>query len=290
MPFPPESELSGVGNTDFMPAVWYRREVDLPSSYFEGRVLLHFGAVDYETEVWVNGESVGAHRGGQTPFALDVTDPAEPGTNVVVVCAEDDTPSGLQLSGKQCQQYESTGASYTRVTGIWQTVWVEPVPGTYVESISGTPDPANGTLSLRASLGGDFPDGGTLRATASFEGEEVGRASAAVEGRQVQLPLDLEETHRWWPEDPSLYDLDVELDADGTTDRVESYFGLRSVSVTDGSELLLNGEPYFQRLVLDQGYYPDGVWTAPSDDALRRDIELAKEVGVQRRSPPSEGL
>jgi beta-galactosidase/beta-glucuronidase len=280
VPFPPESERSGVGDTDFTPAVWYRRTVDLPASYFDGRVRLHVGAADYEAEVWVNGESVGTHRGGYTPFAFDVTDAATPGTNVVTVCVEDDTRDPRQPSGKQAPTYESRGAHYTRVTGIWQTVWVEPVPETYLADVDVRTDPASGTVTVLASVGGSHPTGGTLAATLSLDGADVGRAEATLEGDTATLTVDLEETRRWTPADPTLYDCSLVLDPDGAgVDAVESYVGLRTVSVGDDGELRLNGDPHFQRLVLDQGYHPEGVYTAPSDERLRRDVERAKAMG-----------
>lgn len=278
VPFAPESELSGVEHTDFVDAVWYRREVDIPGEWFDGRVKLNFGAVDYETEVWINGESVGTHRGGYAPFNLDVTDAAEPGTNVVTVCAEDDTRSDVQPSGKQSQEYHSQGPLYTRVTGIWQTVWLEPVPETYVENLQFEPDPENGALHIEVDLGGSLADG-QVRSTALFDGNVVGKATAATDGRYAAFTLDVDETHRWTPEEPNLYDLDLKFLVDGeVVDAVESYFGLRSVTLGDNS-VYLNGEPVYQRLVLDQGYYPDGLYTAPTDDALIRDVEIAKEMG-----------
>ncbi|WP_129113752.1 glycoside hydrolase family 2 protein [Halegenticoccus tardaugens] len=278
VPFAPESDLSGIGHADFMDAVWYRREIEIPERWFDGRVKLRFGAVDYTTEVWIDGESVGTHRGGYTPFGVDVTDVAEPGPTVVTVCAEDDSRSDLQPSGKQSQQYASHGPLYTRVTGVWQPVWLEPVPETYVESVRFEPDPENGALGVDVVLAGALQSG-DVRATALFDGDAVGEAIAATDGRHAALRLDVDEVHRWRPEEPNLYDLELAFVTGGeTVDTVESYFGLRSVTLGDDC-VYVNGEPVFQRLVLDQGYYPDGLYTAPTDDALVRDIELAQEMG-----------
>ncbi|MCO8243396.1 sugar-binding domain-containing protein [Haladaptatus sp. AB643] len=278
VPFAPESELSGVEHTDFMDAVWYRRAIEVPERFLDGRLFLRFGAVDYETEVWVNGTSVGTHRGGYTPFAFDVTDAVEPGTNVVTVCAEDDVRSTLQPAGKQSQEYASSGVKYTRVTGIWQTVWLEPVPETYVESLRFQPDPENDTLHADVELAGTVR-AGTLTATATFDDRVVGETTVRTDGTYAGISLPLDETHVWTPDDPNLYDLTMKFVVDGeTTDVVESYFGLRSVTLGD-DRVYLNGEPVFQRLVLDQGYYPDGIYTAPSDEALRSDIERAQELG-----------
>ncbi|WP_423747535.1 sugar-binding domain-containing protein (plasmid) [Haladaptatus sp. SPP-AMP-3] len=278
VPFAPESELSGVEHTDFMDAVWYRREIEVPERFLDGRLLLRFGAVDYEAEVWVNGTSVGTHRGGYTPFGFDVTDAVEPGANVVTVCAEDDVRSTLQPAGKQSQEYASQGVKYTRVTGIWQTVWMEPVSETFVETLLFEPDPANDALHAEVELAGAVREG-TLTATAEFEGRVVGEATVRTDGTYAAFSLSLDETHVWTPDDPNLYDLRVELATDGDLlDAVESYFGLRSVTLGD-DHVYLNGEPVFQRLVLDQGYYPDGIYTAPSDEALRADVERALELG-----------
>jgi len=279
VPFPPESELSGIGHRDFMPAVWYRRTVDVPADWLEGRLLVHFGAVDYKAEVWVNGEPVGTHRGGYAPFAVDVTDAATPGENVLTVRAADDVRSGTQPAGKQSQQYRSEGVRYTRVTGIWQPVWLEPVPDPYVAGLGITPALEDGRLYADVGLSEPASEA-TVEATARFEGSAVGGATATVDGNRARLGIDLEPVHPWTPAEPALYDLEFELtaDGDGSVDAVESYAGLRSVAVRDGV-VHLNGEARFQRLVLDQGYYPDGIYTAPSDDALRADVERGLAMG-----------
>ncbi|MFB6173684.1 MAG: glycoside hydrolase family 2 protein [Halobacteriales archaeon] len=276
VPFAPESDRSGIGRTDFMPAVWYRREVEIPGAWLDGRVHLRFEAVDYEAEVWVNGESVGTHRGGYAPFALDVTDALEPGNNEVVVSAEDDVRTGRQPAGKQSDRYDSYGVLYTRVTGIWGPVWLEAVPETYVGSLRLDPDLEAGRIHVRAEVAG--PREGELSVRARLDGEDVGRDAVPVAGPTADLAVDLDVIEPWTLEDPTLYDLSVRLETDGGTDEVETYAGLRSLAMEDGV-LHLNGEPTFQRLVLDQGYYPDGLYTAPSDDALRADIELAQELG-----------
>ncbi|MBD2869947.1 glycoside hydrolase family 2 protein [Paenibacillus arenilitoris] len=277
VPFCPESKLSGVENKDFMRAVWYRRTIDIPSDWSGGRVLLHFGAVDYATEVWVNGKSAGTHRGGYSSFSFDITDLLESGANVLTVCAEDDLRSGLQPRGKQSGLYHSHGCDYTRTTGIWQTVWLESVPRQYIRSFKLTPDMENGALHID----GEFidADGFTLTAEGLFDGKIVGTESAVVSGRQARLTVKLSERHLWEVGSPKLYDLNLSLRNGGSTvDRVESYFGLRSVK-WDNNAILINGKPVFQRLVLDQGFYPDGIYTAPSDEDLKRDIKLSMELG-----------
>ena len=276
VPFCPESKLSGIGYTDFIPAAWYRRTFTLPAGWQGDRVFLHFGAVDYEAQVWVNGQSVGAHRGGYSAFCFDITAALVPGGNAIVVCAEDDTRSGSQPSGKQSPEYASFGCLYTRTTGIWQTVWLEAVPQAHVKSLRLTPDGVSGKLHVEAVLSGHVC--GKLTAAASFAGKPVGQGEAAVCGRAAHLTLDLAEKHLWGPGEPNLYDLTLTLTAGGREDRVQSYFGLRDVSWNDRA-MLLNGKPVFQRLILDQGFYPDGIYTAPTDEDLKRDVELSMSMG-----------
>lgn len=281
VPFCPESPLSGAHLQDFVPAVWYCREFFVPKSWRQpGKtVLLHFGAVDYETEVWVNGISAGTHRGGYTPFALDITPYLKSGANTVTVCAEDELRSGLQPRGKQSFRYFSKGAHYTRTTGIWQTVWLESVPTTYLADYRVFPDPDNGCVHLEVQFHG-FAQESLLKAEALWEGASTGEHTVKVSGNQVKLTLQLNSIRLWACGQPNLYDLKLTLtnDAGEMVDLVQGYFGLRTVSLSDRA-ILLNGEVVFQRLVLDQGYYPDGIYTAPTDDHLKRDIEMAMELG-----------
>ncbi|WP_276358063.1 glycoside hydrolase family 2 protein [Cohnella caldifontis] len=278
VPFCPESKLSGVEHKDFMPAVWYRRTFELPADWSAGRVLLHFGAVDYEAEVWINGQSVGKHRGGYSSFHFDITAQLRPGTNTVTVYAEDDNRTGLQPRGKQSERYESHGCDYTRTTGIWQTVWLEHVPDVSIASFRLYPDPDNACVQIEAKLRGPAA-GCVLEAAASYGGQEVGRTSARISGPSVRLTLPVSEVHLWQPGDPKLYDLKLKVSGGPSApDEVDSYFGLRSIRL-DGMAFRINGKSVFQRLVLDQGFYPDGVYTAPSDEDLRRDIEISMGLG-----------
>jgi beta-galactosidase/beta-glucuronidase len=278
VPFCPESRLSGVANTDFMNAVWYKRSFELPAAWSGSRVLLHFGAVDYETEVWVNGISAGQHKGGYSSFTFDITGLLRPGMNFLTVCAEDDSRSGRQPRGKQSGRYHSHGCDYTRTTGIWQTVWLERVPQTYVVSIKATPDVANSCLHVEAAFNRHMANG-RWTATSTFDGRGTGSASVVVSGRGATVTLPLSEAHLWGPGHPALYDLALTLEtAEGVQDRSQSYFGLRSVG-WDDTAMLLNGERVFQRLILDQGFYPEGIYTAPTDDDLRGDIERSMACG-----------
>lgn len=270
VPFCPESVLSGVHYTDFIPAVWYARAFTLTPEELSGRVLLHFGAVDYEAHVFVNGEPAGTHRGGYTSFCFDITDLCRAGENRLSVYAEDDNRSGKQPHGKQCESFDSQGCDYTRTTGIWQTVWLEFVPETYIQSVQYYPNITEGTLFVQAKLCG----AGTFMVQASFEGRPCGEASARAENGFAAVTLPLSELHLWDVGRGNLYDLTLTFGGDS----VKSYAGMREVRI-EGRRVLLNGRPVFQRLVLDQGFYPDGIYTAPDEFALVRDIELSLAAG-----------
>lgn len=281
VPFCPESELSGIGETDFLDVVWYRKDVEVPADWGGDRVLLHFGAVDHDATVWVNGTEVARHRGGFTPFSTDITDQLAGGSATVVVRARD-ARTEPQARGKQATWRDNTGCHYTRTTGIWQTVWMEPVATTHFARPVIRPDVPGSSFRVTTPLAGPRSGLG-IRATLLADGTEVSSAQRAVEGAMApELELEVPEEHArlWSAEDPFLYDLILELvDGDGTVlDSLRSYAGLRSVRI-EGHRFLINEQPVYQRLVLDQGYYPDGIMTAPSDAALVEDIELAIAAG-----------
>lgn len=277
VPFCPESSLSGIGYTDFIPAVWYRRTVVLSPEQLAGAVMLRFGAVDYQCDLWVNGQPAGTHSGGYVSFAMDITALVKPGDNTIAVCARDDVRSGRQPKGKQADKLYSSGCDYTRTTGIWQTVWLEFLPKTHILSYKVLPQRENASVSLSVSVKGPT-DGFTLSAAASFQGRPMGSAVRKL-ARELTFELPLAETHPWAPGDPNLYDLTLTVEKDGeAVDTVTGYFGLRDVT-WDGKTIDINGKPVFQRLILDQGFYPDGIYTAPSDEALKRDIELSMALG-----------
>lgn len=277
VPFCKESTLSGIGEKEFMLCVWYRRHFDLPADWQDKRVLLHFGAVDYDTKVWVNDSLAGTHRGGYSSFSFEITGLVKAGDNVIVVRAFDDTRSGLQPKGKQCSHYESRGVHYTRTTGIWQTVWLEAVCQTYLKSFRIYPDADGGKVTVQAAVDGEA-EGLLLRTKVIESGKKAGEAVVSARGPAV-FTIGLSPRRIWEPGDPFLYDLEFTLEKEGKTlDLVKSYFGLRKVSI-EGNRVLINNKPVFQRLVLDQGFYPDGIYTAPSDNALKQDIELSQAVG-----------
>ena len=270
VPFCPESRLSGIGYTDFISGVAYRRNFELSQEELSGRVLLHFGAVDYEASVYVNGTLVGSHKGGYTSFCFDITKHVAPGPNTLFVAVKDDVRSGLQPKGKQAHLYASSGCDYTRTTGIWQTVWLEFVPERRIQSAKYYPDPANGKVTVTGLVQGQ----GTLQLTALWEDKPVGEAALSVEDGFFTVQLDLSETHLWEPGKGGLYTLLLSFGED----RVKSYFGLRTAKF-QGRKFLLNGKSLFQRFVLDQGFYPDGIYTAPTEEDLVKDIQLSFAAG-----------
>ncbi|PWM70377.1 MAG: beta-galactosidase [Bacillota bacterium] len=265
VPFCPESELSGIGYRDFIPVCRYKKTVSL-SRVKDRRAMLHFGAVDYRAAVFVNGIYAGSHTGGYTPFAFDITDFIAEGENRIEVAVYDGE-TGVAASGKQSRKRESYGCFYTRVTGIWQPVWLEYVPENRIENVFFTP--LENAVEARLRVNGR----GRYRMEVTFDGAPVGVAEGEIAyERRVVIPLS--ETHLWSVRKGNLYDVRI-LYGD---DELFSYFGLRTVRY-EGEKFLLNGEPLFQRLVLDQGYYPDGVYTPKDLAAMRRDIALSQELG-----------
>jgi hypothetical protein len=278
VPFCRESKLSGLARTGFIKNVWYRRTFQKPADWKSDRVRLHIGACDWKTTVWVNGQLAGQHKGGNTAFCFDVTDLLKPGDNTVVIHAFDDTRSGLQATGKQAHSEHSEGCCYTRTTGIWQTVWLEGVGSTFVRDVRIDPDVKQSRVFLQAEVDGPC-DGVTLKAVALADGKEVASAECPADWRDNRLVLNLPDKRLWSVEDPFLYDLKLTLLRDNQpVDQVDSYFGLREVTI-DGGAVLINGKPVFQRTVLDQGFFPEGIWTAPTDEALQDDIKRSQAIG-----------
>lgn len=282
VPFCPESPLSGHGDGGFHPVVWYRRKVTVPADWRAPRLRLHFQAVDYKATVWVNGLQIARHHGGFTPFHGDLPADIRPGDTFTLVVRAQDNPQELKPRGKQFADLVFEGVFYARTTGIWQTVWLEPLPHAFLERARVTPAFARGEFEVEAPVR-HAPPGALVLAVLRDAAGEVARDEAPVGvdfDSRLRLPIPEPLRRAWCPEDPHLYDLDFALlDADGRVlDRVASYAGLRSVALADG-RFLLNGAPRFLRLVLDQGHYPDGILTAPDDEALVRDIRLARSAG-----------
>ena len=278
VPFSAESVLSGVGNTDFMNAVWYRRNIDIPAEWTDKRVILHIDACDYKTTVFVNGKKCGSHKGGYTSFSFDITALLSDSGNYITVYAEDDIRSGKQFSGKQSPRLESYKCFYTRTTGIWQTVWLEAVEKAHVVSYKAYPNISDSSVTLEVKTEG-ANIGDTLRVTATYDGKVMGKAETSVNSNSEFLKISLAEAHLWECGNGRLYDLDFELVSNGKTDVMKGYFGLREVRLTKEKGLQINGKTVFGRFVLDQGFYPDGIITAPSDAALIFDIEASMSCG-----------
>ncbi len=277
VPFCPESKLSGVGETDFMNAVWYRRNFDIPESMTGKRIILHIDACDYETNVYINGKYAGNHLGGYTPFEFDITDLIVAECNYITLYVQDDIRSTRQISGKQSHSLDSYGCFYTRTTGIWQSVWLEAVPDAYIKDYRVYPnisDPSV-TLSVRTSR---ESVGAELKVAAFFDGKAVGEASAVINSCETAVTVNLSEKHLWKVGEGNLYTLKFTLAKDSQTDEMSGYFGLREVALTKEG-LKINGETVFGRFVLDQGFYPDGIYTAPTDEALIFDIEASMQCG-----------
>ena len=278
VPFCPESELSGIGHTDFINCVWYRRDISIPEEWNGKNIYLNFGAVDYAAEIFIDGILAGRHYGGSSSFSIDLSGHVEAGKiHNLVIRVEDNQRSGEQSVGKQCSTFNSAGCFYTRTTGIWQTVWMEAVDRHGLKRVTMRPDIDQCQLMVMPEFYSESDC--TLEVSVKDNGKTVARKSVPCSNHAC-IVLPLKKMKLWSPEDPFLYDVDFHVkDAGGNVlDHVKSYAGMRKIHISDG-KVYLNNREYFQRLVLDQGFYPDGIWTAPSDEALRHDIELAKAAG-----------
>ncbi len=270
VPFCVESELSGIGYKDFISAVWYRKKISITKEQLENRVFIIFGAVDFHATLFVNENRVGEHFGGYTTFKFEITDYLTEGENTLTLWVQDDVRDVLQARGKQSEEFYSHGCDYTRTTGIWQTVYLEFVNENYIKNFKFYPNIEKASLTISAELVGN----GEFSATAFWNDEKVGCAFCKTCGQTVTLTLDLTQKHLWEVGKGGLYKIKMNFGGDEVT----SYFGLREVKLEDGV-CKINGEPVFQRLVLDQGFYPDGIYTAPTKEALKNDILLSMKVG-----------
>jgi beta-galactosidase/beta-glucuronidase len=286
VPFPPESEASGIGDRGFHQVCWYEREFIIEAA--DKRIILHFGAVDYYAKIWVNGCKVITHEGGHTPFYVDITFALnESGNQVVTVMVEDDPHDLTKPRGKQDWQLEPHSIWYPRTTGIWQTVWVERVANTFIRKIRWTPYLEQFALGFEAQIAGNLSDDLTVEITLRHRDRLLARDSYQVingeaDRRIVLSDPGIDDSRNellWSPERPTLLDAEIRLkQGDMVLDEFTSYTALRSVNILR-DRFMLNGRPYSLRLVLDQGYWPDTLLAAPDDDALRRDVELAKAMG-----------
>jgi beta-galactosidase/beta-glucuronidase len=293
VPFAPESELSGIADTGFHTACWYEREFELLADEINrggtaARVLLHFGAVDYHARVWVNDVPVVEHQGGHTPFSVDITAALnQQSTQRITVRAEDDPHDLQKPRGKQDWRLEPHSIWYPRTSGIWQTVWLEYVPHTYLDWLQWTPNLERWEIALDANIAGTEGEGLQLSVLLKRDNQVLANDVYHVASREVHRRIGLSDPGiddfrnelLWSPDRPTLIDAEVKLLRNGQViDEISSYTALRSVTA-QREKLLLNGRPFNMRLVLDQGYWQGGLMTAPSDEALRRDVELVKEMG-----------
>ncbi len=286
VPFAPESVRSGIGDTGFHPNCWYEREVEIQRG--EGRVLLHFGAVDYHARVWVNGHFVGEHEGGHTPFTIDITSVLDENKLTrITVWASDDPHDLAKPRGKQDWKLDPHSIWYPRTSGIWQTVWVEYVPLTYIERLRWTSQFERWEIGIEATLAGLPVSGLQLKVKLSVGKQVLVNDSYEVINGEIHRRIALSDPglddYRnellWSPEKPTLIDAEIQLwEDDKLIDEVRSYTAMRCVTL-QRDRFTLNGRPYYLRLVLDQGYWEDTLMTAPSDEALRRDVELVKMMG-----------
>jgi len=290
VPFAYQTKLSGIHSASFHDYVWYERTFEVPHYMKNQRIILHFGAVDYRAWVYVNEQLVGFHEGGHTSFSFDITDELkEEGEQILTVRVHDPSTDETIPRGKQFWEEESAGIWYTRTTGIWQTVWIEAVCETHIKRLRFTPDFDSGDVVIEVEAEGDYFDK-TVDIDIEFKGITVAEVSVILLERYARTSINLfnhkifrTEFHgqgwSWTPETPNLFDVTVGLrDAFLRLDEVKSYFGMRKVHTENGM-FYLNNKPYYQKLVLDQGYWPEGLLTAPTDEALKKDIELAKEMG-----------
>ena len=289
VPFACETKLSGIHDTSFHNAVWYRRSFSLPEPMHDRQILLHFGAVDYTCRLWVNDQFIREHTGGQCGFSADITDALNASGETVIVLEARDDPADLEMPrGKQYWKPESESIFYTRTTGIWQSVWLEAVSPMHLCSCRITPlfDERSVRFSYALSAA---PQHVTLTAEITFRGKTAGAVSVTPTSARGAFDWQIDQSALsawnyqedlvWTPEQPNLFDVTFRILEHGCeVDAVQSYFGMRKVSIQNG-QFLLNNRPYYQKLVLDQGYWPESLLTAPSDEAFIRDIELTKAMG-----------
>ena len=290
VPFAYQTKLSGIADPSFHDYCWYHRTFEVPKEMKGKQIILHFGAVDYLANVYVNGELVGTHEGGHVSFSFDITPYLKGGAESLTLRVYDPSTDETIPRGKQFWIEESAGIWYTRTTGIWQTVWLEAVEETHIKWIRFTPDVDNGDIQIDWELAGDYA-GKQVEFDISYKGEKVAKEQVTIVEPVTKsiinlLNLKIFRTtmhHRGWlwsPENPNLFDITIKV-TDGKNallDEIKSYFGLRKVHTENGM-VYLNNRPYYQKLVLDQGYWPEGLLTAPTDEALKLDIELAKQAG-----------
>lgn len=290
VPFCYESKMSGIGDTSYHDRVFYKREFEVPKEWGEKRVLLHFCAVDYECQIYVNEKLCKEHTGGNVGFSVDITDYLVEGTQTLAVGVYDPAKDETIPRGKQFWEEESAGIWYTRTTGIWQSVWMEPVSNTYLSHVKFTPDIDRDIVTLEAEFS-SFEEGMKLETTITFKGEHICTDVYEVNNKDVfKRSIHLSKDHIfysavhgnsrcWSPHNPALYDVSFRLiKGQNVLDEAAGYFGMRKIHVENGITYL-NNSPYYFKLVLDQGYWRDGILTAPKDSDFEYDIQMMKDMG-----------
>jgi len=275
VPYPYQAKLSGIGETEHHKVVWYSRKFRVRTEFAGKQVVLHIGAADYQATVWVNGAEAGKDEGGYVPLGFDITRLLRDGDNDITIRVFDDPLDPAQPRGKQHPSGGTNRWHYTHITGIWQPVWLEAAPQTSIQGLWIKPrlDPRGADITVSAT-------GDEVRVTALRDGKKVASMTAPVKTGQSRISLSMPNAELWSPEHPALYDLDVELLAEGKiVDRARSYLGIRTVSI-DGNRILLNGKPVWLNMALVQGYWPDGLYVPPSPQDYVKDIEFCKQLGL----------
>lgn len=283
VPFCFQSRKSGINDTGMHEIMWYRRTFDIPEKFKNKKILLNFGAVDYIAKIWVNGKFAGYHKGGYVPFKFEITNLLKKKNNIIVVKVED-YYNTVQPRGKQYWKQKSDRCWYTATSGIWQTVWIEAVGDIYIEKIRMTPD-----IDRRCVFGELYfnkeTSGAELSLDVKYKGRQVSQIKIDIQDKVSKFAFcikeedHVDEVHYWTPDAPNLYDVFFKISANGEIlDDVKSYFGMRKISIKDGN-ILLNNRPIYQKLILDQGYWPESLLTPPSEEAIIYDIEMAKRMG-----------
>jgi beta-galactosidase/beta-glucuronidase len=287
VPFAYQTPLSGIHDPGFHDVVWYKREFHIPSNWQGQRVILHFGAVDYRAWVYVNEQFVGFHEGGHVPFSFDITDQLTGSTETISIKVEDPSEDETIPRGKQFWLKKPEGIWYTRTTGIWQTVWLEAVSNVHIQKVKFTPNIDQGEVTVELEVTGEKTE---VEIEIEFAGKRIVKDCCSLDEKYFRRSFDLYNQKifrtgvhypgwNWAPEHPNLFDVKITLKQENTVlDEISSYFGMRKIHTENGM-VYLNNRPYYQKLVLDQGYWPEGLLTAPTDEALKKDIELAKEMG-----------
>ncbi|MCM3440355.1 glycoside hydrolase family 2 protein [Metabacillus halosaccharovorans] len=289
VPFAYQTKLSGINDSTFHDWVWYRREFTIPDSMNGKQIILHFGAVDYRAMVFINGNLVGSHEGGHTSFSFDITNYLQDGNQTLVVRVEDPSIDETIPRGKQYWIEKSAAIWYTRTTGIWQTVWIEAVNKTHIKKLRFTSDIDKGDITIDFEVAGDYINK-KVEIDITFKDEVIANETIQIYENFVKRSINLYNRKifrtgfhhvgwNWSPENPNLFDVKIRVkEQEQVLDTISSYFGMRKIHTENGM-VYLNNRPYYQKLVLDQGYWPEGLLTAPTDEDLKKDIELTKEMG-----------